>query len=111
MAGGSRSAAGLQFAHGSRRVLAIVPIPRAVGPRPSAPEQAAGPTRRTDLSTASLLEARLTGAPASERTRWPADFDPTAAGVVHTDDPGPEPSPLLQPPGKTWQAPPLRSTP
>ncbi|MGW4544731.1 pentapeptide repeat-containing protein [Streptomyces chartreusis] len=67
--------------------------------------------RGTDLSTADLVEARLTGALASEHTRWPADFDHTAAGVVHTDDPGPEPSPLLQPPGMTWQAPPLRSTP
>ncbi|MFJ8951087.1 pentapeptide repeat-containing protein [Streptomyces sp. NPDC102381] len=67
--------------------------------------------RGADLSTAHLVEARLVGALASERTRWPADFDPTAAGVVDTDDPGPEPSPLLQPPGMTWQAPPLRSTP
>ncbi|WP_459755861.1 pentapeptide repeat-containing protein [Streptomyces sennicomposti] len=67
--------------------------------------------RGTDLSTADLVEARLTGALASERTRWPAGFDHTAAGVVDTDDPGPEPSPLLQPPGMTWQAPPLRSTP
>ncbi|MER7810345.1 pentapeptide repeat-containing protein [Streptomyces sp900116325] len=67
--------------------------------------------RGTDLSTANLVEARLTGALASEHTRWPADFDHTAAGVVDTDDPGPEPSPLLQPPGMTWQAPPLRSTP
>lgn len=67
--------------------------------------------RGTDLSTADLVEARLTGALASEHTRWPAGFDHTAAGVVDTDDPGPEPSPLLQPPGMTWQAPPLRSTP
>ncbi|GGR03235.1 pentapeptide repeat-containing protein [Streptomyces pilosus] len=67
--------------------------------------------RGTDLSTAHLLEARLTGVLASERTRWPAGFDHAAAGVVDTDDPGPEPSPLLQPPGMTWQAPPLRSTP
>lgn len=66
--------------------------------------------RGTDLSTANLVEARLTGALASEHTRWPADFDHTAAGVVDTDDPGPEPSPLLQPP-VTWQAPPLRSIP
>ncbi|MFJ8863819.1 pentapeptide repeat-containing protein [Streptomyces sp. NPDC102451] len=66
--------------------------------------------RGTDLSTASLVEARLTGAVASEHTRWPADFSHTAAGVVDTDDPGPEPSPLLQPP-VTWQAPPLRSFP
>ncbi|MGW3036683.1 pentapeptide repeat-containing protein [Streptomyces sp. NPDC001178] len=67
--------------------------------------------RGTDLSTANLVEARLTGALSSEYTRWPADFDHTAAGVVVTDDPGPEPSPLLQPPGMTWQAPPLRSAP
>ncbi|MFF8873351.1 pentapeptide repeat-containing protein [Streptomyces massasporeus] len=67
--------------------------------------------RGTDLSTAHFVDARLTGALASEHTRWPADFDHTAAGVVDTDDPGPEPSPLLQPPGMTWQAPPLRSTP
>ena len=67
--------------------------------------------RGTDLSTANLVEARLTGAVVSEHTRWPADFDRTAAGVVDTDDPGPEPLPILQPPGMTWQAPPLRSTP
>ncbi len=65
--------------------------------------------RGADLSTAHLSDARLTGALASEFTRWPAGFDHTAAGVVDTDDPGPEPSPLLQPPGMTWQAPPLRS--
>ncbi|WP_225625332.1 patatin-like phospholipase family protein [Streptomyces werraensis] len=41
MDGGSRSTANLQLAHGSRRVLAIVPIPRAVGPHPSAADQAA----------------------------------------------------------------------
>lgn len=67
--------------------------------------------RGTDLSTANLVGARLTGAVASEHTRWPAGFDHTAAGVVHTDDPGPEPSPLLQPPAMMWQAPQLRSTP
>ncbi|MFG2544057.1 pentapeptide repeat-containing protein [Streptomyces sp. NPDC048594] len=67
--------------------------------------------RGTDLSTADLVEARLTGALASEHTRWPAGFDYPAAGVVDSDDPGPEPSPLLQPPGVTWQAPSLRSTP
>ncbi|MFB7088543.1 pentapeptide repeat-containing protein [Streptomyces sp. NPDC056296] len=67
--------------------------------------------RGTDLSTADLAGARLTGALASERTRWPAGFDHSAAGVVDTEDPGTEPSPLLQPPGMTWQAPPLRSAP
>ncbi|MFJ6083012.1 pentapeptide repeat-containing protein [Streptomyces sp. NPDC092369] len=67
--------------------------------------------RGTDLSTADLDQARLTDARASELTRWPADFDPTAAGVVTTEDPGPEPPPLLQPPGMTAQHPPLRSMP
>ncbi|WP_338903475.1 pentapeptide repeat-containing protein [Streptomyces nigra] len=67
--------------------------------------------RGTDLSTADVGGARLTGALASERTRWPSGFDHSAAGVVDTEDPGPEPSPLLQPPTLTWQAPPLRSSP
>jgi hypothetical protein len=67
--------------------------------------------RGTDLSTADLLQARLTGAVASERTRWPAGFDHAAAGVVVTEDPGPEPPPLLQPSGITTQHPPLRSMP
>jgi hypothetical protein len=67
--------------------------------------------RGSDLSTADLLQARLTGALASERTRWPAGFDHAAAGVVVTDDPGPEPPPLLQPPGITTQHPPLLSMP
>ncbi len=67
--------------------------------------------RGTDLSTADLGGARLTGALASERTRWPSGFDHSAAGVVDTEDPGPEPSPLLQPPTLTWRAPPLRSSP
>ncbi|GGX98564.1 patatin-like phospholipase family protein [Streptomyces anandii] len=41
MDGGSRSTANLQLARGYRRVLAVVPVPRAVGPHPSAPQQAA----------------------------------------------------------------------
>lgn len=67
--------------------------------------------RGTDLSAADLLQARLTGALASEHTRWPAGFDPVAAGVVVIEDPGPEPPPLLQPPGITTRHPPLRSVP
>lgn len=67
--------------------------------------------RGTDLSTADLAETRLTGALASEHTHWPTDFDHLAAGVIETEDPGPEPSPLLQPPGMTGQKPPLRSLP
>ncbi|MGW0086400.1 patatin-like phospholipase family protein [Streptomyces sp. NPDC003393] len=41
MDGGSRSTANLQLARGYGRVLAIVPIPQAVGPHPSASQQAA----------------------------------------------------------------------
>ncbi|KUO05450.1 hypothetical protein AQJ67_06720 [Streptomyces caeruleatus] len=67
--------------------------------------------RGADLSTADLLQARLTGALASEHTRWPNGFDPVAAGVVAIEDPGPEPPPLLQPPGITTRHPPLRSMP
>ncbi|MEV6758589.1 pentapeptide repeat-containing protein [Streptomyces sp. NPDC051214] len=65
--------------------------------------------RGSDLSTADLRQARLTGAMASELTRWPADFDHSGAGVMLAEDPGPEPPPLLQPPGITTQHPPLRS--
>lgn len=66
--------------------------------------------RGTDLRTADLTQVRLTGALASDRTRWPDNFDYSAAGVVVTEEPGPEPAPLLQPPGITTQHPPLRST-
>ncbi|GAB2819038.1 pentapeptide repeat-containing protein [Streptomyces daliensis] len=65
--------------------------------------------RGTDLSTADLTRTRLTEALASAHTRWPAGFDHAAAGVVVTDDPGPEPPPLLQPPGITTRHPRLRS--
>jgi NTE family protein len=41
MDGGSRSTANLQLAGGFRRVLALAPVPRAVGPHPSASQQAA----------------------------------------------------------------------
>ncbi|KOU36324.1 patatin-like phospholipase family protein [Streptomyces sp. WM6378] len=41
MDGGSRSTANLQLARGYRRILAVVPSPRAVGPHPSASHQAA----------------------------------------------------------------------
>ncbi|MEY9964883.1 hypothetical protein ABIA33_002925 [Streptacidiphilus sp. MAP12-16] len=67
--------------------------------------------RGADLSSVELQEARMTGALASERTVWPAGFDPVAAGVVVTADPGPEPSPLLQPPALLLAVPPLRSVP
>ncbi|WP_268270208.1 hypothetical protein [Streptomyces sp. MNU76] len=38
------------------------------------------------------------------------DFDP-AADITHTTEPGPEPPPLLQPPGITTRHPALRSMP
>ncbi|WP_431946271.1 patatin-like phospholipase family protein [Actinacidiphila sp. bgisy167] len=41
MDGGSRSTANLQLARGYPRVLAVAPVPRAVGPHPSASQQAA----------------------------------------------------------------------
>ncbi|MFI5636771.1 patatin-like phospholipase family protein [Streptomyces goshikiensis] len=41
MDGGSRSTANLHLARGHRRVVAIAPVPKAVGPHPSAPAQAA----------------------------------------------------------------------
>lgn len=41
MDGGSRSTSNIQLARGHRRVVAISPIPKAVGPHPSAPGQAA----------------------------------------------------------------------
>ncbi|MFJ9844333.1 patatin-like phospholipase family protein [Kitasatospora sp. NPDC101155] len=41
MDGGSRSTANLPLARGYRRVLAVVPVPHAVGPHPSAQQQAA----------------------------------------------------------------------
>ncbi|WP_236573971.1 pentapeptide repeat-containing protein [Streptomyces sp. GS7] len=67
--------------------------------------------RGTDLSTADLTQAQLDGALASEHTNWPAGFDPATAGVVVTEDPGPEPAPLLQPPALATHHPPLRSRP
>lgn len=67
--------------------------------------------RGTDLSTADLAGAELTGALASEDTRWPSGFDHAGAGLVTTEDPGPEPSPLLQPPTMFWHVPSLRSVP
>ncbi|GGR21795.1 hypothetical protein GCM10010168_44360 [Actinoplanes ianthinogenes] len=61
--------------------------------------------RGADLSAADLDGARLDGAVASDQTRWPAGFDVQAAGIVTGADPGPEPSPLLQPPALFQEAP------
>ncbi|MEV3854206.1 patatin-like phospholipase family protein [Streptomyces sp. NPDC050095] len=53
MDGGSRSTAPLELARGHRRVLAVVPVPSAVGPHPHARSQAAGLT--ADGSAVTLL--------------------------------------------------------
>lgn len=67
--------------------------------------------RGADLSSADLQGARLEAAVASGRTRWPAAFDLLAAGVTTAADPGPEAPPLLQPPARLDEAPPLHSAP
>jgi hypothetical protein len=67
--------------------------------------------RGADLTAADLLQVRLTGAVASENTRWPAGLDHATAGLIVTEDPEPERPPLLQPTGITTQHPPLRSVP
>jgi uncharacterized protein YjbI with pentapeptide repeats len=67
--------------------------------------------RGADLSAADLTGARLEAAVASDRTRWPAAFDPDAVGVTTAPDPGPEAPSLLQPPARLDEAPPLRSAP
>ncbi|WP_055711224.1 patatin-like phospholipase family protein [Streptomyces torulosus] len=61
MDGGSRSTANLQLARGYRRVLAVVPVPRAVGPHPSAAQQAA------ELSDAGARVVLLTPDSAARR--------------------------------------------
>ena len=67
--------------------------------------------RGADLSSADLEGARLEAAVASDRTHWPAAFDPLAAGVTTAADPGPEAPPPLQPAARLDEAPPLHSAP
>lgn len=47
--------------------------------------------RGADFTAAHLRECTFTGALADHNTRWPAGFDPHDAGIVLTDQPGPEP--------------------
>ncbi|MFG2452881.1 pentapeptide repeat-containing protein [Streptomyces sp. NPDC048512] len=49
--------------------------------------------RGTDLRSADLAGTRLTGALASEHTRWPAGFDHTATGLSTPKIPAPNPHP------------------
>ncbi|MGA5600809.1 patatin-like phospholipase family protein [Streptomyces griseoincarnatus] len=75
MDGGSRSTANLQLAHGSRRVLAIVPIRRAVGPHPSAADQAARLTEdgaRVTLLSPDENARRAMGRTMADTARGPA---------------------------------------
>ncbi|CAL9320120.1 patatin-like phospholipase family protein [Streptomyces sp. SudanB66_2053] len=75
MDGGSRSTANLHLAHGSRRVLAVVPIPRAVGPHPSAADQAARLTEdgaRVVLLSPDQDARRAMGRDMADTARGPA---------------------------------------
>ncbi|GGZ89047.1 hypothetical protein GCM10010371_56240 [Streptomyces subrutilus] len=75
MDGGSRSTANLQLARGHRRVLAIAPIPRAVGPHPSAARQAADLTAegtRVVLLTPDRAARREMGRDMADDGRRPA---------------------------------------
>ncbi|QNS08163.1 patatin-like phospholipase family protein [Streptomyces xanthii] len=82
MDGGSRSTANLQLARGYRHVLAVVPIPRAVGPHLSAAEQAAELSQdgtRVTLLTPDRAARRVMGRDMTDDTRRPA-----AARAGHT---------------------------
>jgi NTE family protein len=82
MDGGSRSTANLQLARGYRRVLAVVPIPQAVGPHPSASQQAAelsGDGTRVLLLSPDRAARRTMGRNLVDDTRRPA-----AARAGHT---------------------------
>ncbi|MEV7399730.1 patatin-like phospholipase family protein [Streptomyces sp. NPDC091267] len=75
MDGGSRSTANLHLARGYRRVLAVVPIPRAVGPHPSAAQQAAelsGEGARVVLLSPDRAARRVMGRDMTDDTRRPA---------------------------------------
>jgi NTE family protein len=73
--GGSRSTANLQLARGYRRVLAVVPIPQAVGPHPSASQQAAELSdegARVILLSPDRAARRIMGRNMTDDTRRPA---------------------------------------
>ncbi|MFI7006350.1 patatin-like phospholipase family protein [Streptomyces sp. NPDC050145] len=75
MDGGSRSTANLQLARGYRHVLAVVPIPQAVGPHPSASEQAAELSQdgaRVTLLAPDRAARRVMGRNMTDDTRRPA---------------------------------------
>ncbi|MFI8233980.1 patatin-like phospholipase family protein [Streptomyces sp. NPDC085900] len=75
MDGGSRSTANLQLARGYRQVLAVVPVPQAVGPHPSASQQAAELTddgTRVILMSPDRAARRIMGRNMADDTRRPA---------------------------------------
>ena len=75
MDGGSRSTANLQLARGYRRVLAVAPVPRAVGPHPSAAQQAAELSddgARVILLSPDRAARRVMGRNMADDTRRPA---------------------------------------
>ncbi|MEV6837190.1 patatin-like phospholipase family protein [Streptomyces sp. NPDC051133] len=75
MDGGSRSTANLQLARGYSRVLAVVPIPQAVGPHPSAQQQAAELSdagARVVLLSPDRAARRIMGRNMTHDTRRPA---------------------------------------
>jgi NTE family protein len=75
MDGGSRSTANLQLARGFRRVLALAPVPRAVGPHPSASQQAAELSddgARVILLSPDRAARRVMGRNMADDTRRPA---------------------------------------
>ncbi|MGW9024114.1 patatin-like phospholipase family protein [Streptomyces sp. NPDC055722] len=75
MDGGSRSTANLQLARGYRRVLAVVPIPQAVGPHPSASQQATELSdngARVILLSPDRAARRVMGRNMTDDTRRPA---------------------------------------
>ncbi|MET7685324.1 patatin-like phospholipase family protein [Streptomyces sp. NPDC005423] len=82
MDGGSRSTANLRLARGYRRVLAIAPLPQAVGPHPSASRQAAELSddgARVVLLSPDRAARRTMGRNMADDTRRPA-----AARAGHT---------------------------
>ncbi|MET9555747.1 patatin-like phospholipase family protein [Streptomyces sp. NPDC006645] len=88
--GGSRSTTNLQLAHGHRRILAVAPIPAAVGPHPHAEEQAARLTAEgsgVTLITPDRASRRAMGRDMASDPRRPAAAragHAQAVAVAHT---------------------------
>lgn len=75
MDGGSRSTSNIHLARGYRRIVAISPIPKAVGPHPSAQRQAAelaADGARISLLTPDDTARRAMGRDMTDNSRRPA---------------------------------------